>query len=366
MDHERLALLALHLIPGVGSYTIRQLISYCGSAESIFQSPKNKLLKVPGVGKSIADAIGTGKKFFDQAEAELERVEKRKVKLLFHMDDEFPHRLRQIPDAPSLLYYQGNAPLNNIKTVAIVGTRKATSYGRGVTQDFVAGLSKHSPLIISGMAYGIDAEAHRASLKHGLSTIAVMAGGIEYIYPAEHRGLSREIRNQGGLLTENGIDTIPDASRFPARNRIIAGMSDVVLVIEAAERGGALITAAIANDYDREVMAVPGNLNNLYSQGCHQLIRRNRAHILTSVKDIEYLMNWDQQAKQPEEIFDLLPEERAIVDEFRNKSTTLHLDKLSWAIGRTVGQTASLLLQLEFKGLVRALPGKMFQLVGQV
>lgn len=362
MDPERLALLALNMIPGVGSYTVRQLISYCGTAENALQSTRSKLMKIPGIGPGTAKAICDAR-IYDAAEEELLRVEKSAVKLLFHMDPEFPGRLRQIPDAPSLLYFQGNTALNNPKVVAIVGTRKSTSYGRGITREIVSGLTAHNVLIVSGLAYGIDAQAHRSALENGLPTVAVMAGGIQYIYPAEHRGLARDIKGNGGLLTENGIDSIPDATRFPARNRIIAGMSDVVLVMEAAERGGALITAAIANDYDREVMAVPGNVGSPYSKGCNQLIKRHRAHLLTSVTDIEYLLNWDDASRKEAPLPDLTPEEQAIVTIMRSESKSIHLDHLSWGTGFPVSRAAGILLELEFKGLVRALPGKMFQLI---
>jgi DNA processing protein len=361
MDNERLALLALHKIPGVGSYTIRQLISYCGSAVKAFHYPTHKLLKIPGIGPGIAESIHP-EKYLQQAEDELRYVEDHQVQLLFHMDEDYPHRLRQIPDAPSLLYQSGSGAVNNAKVIAIVGTRKATSYGLGITKELIEGLAHHRPLIVSGLAYGIDAQAHRTALSSGLETAAVMAGGINYIYPAIHRALSKDIIRGGCLLTENGVDTVPDATRFPARNRIIAGMSDVILVIEAAERGGALITAAIANDYDREVMAVPGNIERPFSRGCNQLIRRHRAHLLSKPEDVEYLLNWDISQKPRVPMPEVSAEEASIIDIFKNKPIPLHLDKVSWATGYTIGQTASLLLQLEFKGIIKALPGKLFQL----
>lgn len=360
MHHERLALLALHLIPGIGPYTVRQLIGYCDRASAVFETPRTRLLRIPGVGPSIADALSSCQ-CLDAARDLLSKADKRNIDVLCHTDPGFPRRLLQIPDTPTMLFHQGNASLNPVKSVAVVGTRKATSYGLGLTRELIAGLSPHNPLIVSGLAYGIDAAAHRAALENGLDTVAVMAGGIEYIYPAAHRGLARKISAQGGLLTENGIDTVPDASRFPARNRIIAGLCDVVLVIEAAERGGALITAAIANDYDREVMAVPGNIGQRYSAGCNHLIRRHRAHLLHSVEDIEYLMNWDLTSKPKERSRpDLNEDEERMIGILEENGKPVHIDRLSWASGKNISQTASLLLQLEFKGLVKSLPGKMY------
>ncbi len=367
MNQERLALLALHLVPGVGSFTIRQLISYCGTPHRVFSTPKNKLIKIPGIGPALADAI-TNHSSMNKAGELLGNAEQKNVRLLFHTDDDYPDRLRHIPDSPSLLFYRGNADMNTSKVIAIVGTRKATSYGRGVTRELVEGMRSHQPLIISGLAYGIDAEAHRSAITNDLSTIGVMAGGIEYIYPASHRKLAADMQENGGLLTENGIDSVPDASRFPARNRIIAGLSDVVLVIEAAERGGALITASIANDYDREVMAVPGTVYNKYSAGCNNLIRRHRAHLLSKAEDVEYLMNWTKEPSQTikKEHPPLDTEEQELVSILESNAGRMHLDRLSWASRKAVGKTASLLLQLEFKNVVVALPGKIFELRKQL
>lgn len=361
MDHERLAMLALHLIPGVGSFTVRQLISYCGSATDAFRQSRKKLLRIPGVGPGIVEALRKEAALQEASEIFF-RAHKKKISLHFHLDNAFPERLRHIPDSPSLIYYQGNASLNNPKTIAIVGTRKATPYGKDITRELVEGLARHNPTIISGLAYGIDAVAHSAALKNGLETVAVMAGGIEYIYPAIHRKLARDIRAHGALITENGIDTTPDASRFPARNRIIAGMSDLILVIEAAERGGALITAAIANDYNREVMAVPGNVSQPFSAGCNNLIKRHRAHVLTCVEDIDYLMNWHATDLPVKNLPELTDDEKRIVKILKDNSGSMHLDQLSWACGKAVGLTASLLLQLEFKKVVTAKPGKIFML----
>ncbi len=361
MHQERLALLALHLLPGVGSYTIRQLISYVGQASTIFDTPRNKLLRIPGVGPSIAGAVLDGANL-EKAQKIMEKAARRNVELLFHTDPGFPRRLLEIPDCPTLLFCRGRNCLDPVHSVAVVGTRRATSYGLGMTRELVSGLARHKPLIVSGLAYGIDAEAHRVALENDLQTAAIMAGGIEYIYPAAHRQLSRNIEAQGALVTENGIDSVPDATRFPARNRIIAGLCDVVLVIEAAERGGALITAAIANDYSREVMAVPGNIGQRFSEGCNHLIKRHRAHLLTRTEDIEYLMNWNTN-QLPADLPRMPPltnEESQLMETLVKNEEPVHLDRLSWALGLTVGKTASLLLQLEFKGLVKALPGKQF------
>jgi DNA processing protein len=365
MDQNRLALLALHFIPGLGDYLIRQLISYCGSAEKVFQLPKGKLLKVPGIGAVTADAIRKARTF-DKAEKELIKAEKEDTRLLFYIDKDYPSRLKQINDAPTLIYTKGNIDFENPKTVGIVGTRKATEYGRHCVDELVQGLVPHHASIISGLAYGIDIHAHKQALKVKLPTIGVMGSGIDVIYPASHRETARRMFADGGLVTEHPFGTSPDAHNFPARNRIVAGLCDAIVIVEAAAKGGALITADIANSYNRDVFAFPGNIGQTTSEGCNNLIKSNKAFLLTSVKDLEYLMNWDLKTdpkpKKPTMEVQFEGEELTAVKLLEENNGQLMIDELSWRSGIPVSQLASVLLSLEFKGAVVSLPGKIYKL----
>src|SRR6185295_17331439 len=291
MDSERLSFLALHLVPGIGDRLIKQLVSYCGSAENVFKTPKGKLLRIPGIGGVTAEAIRT-ENTLHEAEQELKKAEKEDVEILFYTDKKFPSRLKAIEDSPSLLYVKGNTNLNQAKIVAIVGTRQATAYGRGMVDRIVEGLVPHQALIISGLAYGIDIQAHKQALRQNLSTVGILGSGMDVIYPAAHKETARKMLDYGGLITENRFGTQPDAHHFPARNRIIAGLCDALIIVEAAEKGGALITAEIANSYNKDVFAVPGNIGQTFSEGCNKLIKINKAHLLASSKDVEYIMNW--------------------------------------------------------------------------
>jgi DNA processing protein len=366
MDNNRLSLLALHFIPGIGDHTIRQLVSYCGSAEKIFATPKGKLLKIPGIGKITAEAIIAGKPFKD-AEKEYKKAEKHSVDLIFYTDKRYPSRLRQIDDAPTLLYTKGRIDFENTRTVGIVGTRKCTEYGRECVEELISGLVPHGALIVSGLAYGIDIQAHKQALKQNLPTIGVMGSGIDVMYPAAHRDTSIKMLERGGLVTENPFGTKPDAHNFPARNRIIAGLSDALIVVEAAEKGGALITAEIANSYNKDVFAFPGNIGQSFSAGCNNLIKSNKAHLISSVKDLEYIMNWNASSKEQNKTPLLLgtyePDEQTALQILMDNNNALRIDELSWRSNLPLSQLASILLGLEFKGVIQSLPGKVYKIV---
>lgn len=366
MDQNRLSLLALHFIPGVGDYLIKQVVSYCGSAEKVFTAPKGKLLKIPGVGKATVEAILNGKPF-EQAEKELIKAEKESAELLFFTDKKYPSRLRHIPDAPSILYTKGNIDFENEKVVAIVGTRQATAYGKERVEEIIQDLVPHQALIVSGLAYGIDIHAHKQALKQNLPTIGIMGSGMDVIYPATHKDTARKMLERGGLVTENPFGTKPDAHNFPQRNRIIAGLCDALIVVEAAEKGGALITAEIANSYNKDVFAYPGSIGEIYSTGCNNLIKSNRAHLLTGIKDLEYIMNWDsavpkQKATPSLSLADFDESEQAVLKILLEKKAPLMIDELSWKANLPVSQLASVLLGLEFKGVVKSMPGKQYVL----
>ena len=368
MDNEKLYQVALHLIPGIGNTNIKNLISYCGSAEQALKSTKGKLSKIPGVGSYTAGIINSASTL-QQAEEELTRAIKANVQVLFYTDKKYPNHLKGVNDAPPILYYKGKGDLNANKMVAIVGTRKATEYGKEVTDKLVADLAKHNATIVSGLAYGIDIQAHKAALKHDLSTIGVMACGMDHFYPSVHKKTAEFMLEQGGLITENRFGIKPDPHRFPARNRIIAGMAEAVIIVEAAKRGGALITAEIANSYNRDVFAFPGSAQMSYSEGCNHLIKTNKAHLITQVEDIEYLMNWDigssEEQKKSNTKIDMSKldtNEQAIMMLFDNEEKTMFIDDICFKAQMSISLVASTLLSLEFKGIVKSLPGKKYKL----
>ncbi|UFH52274.1 DNA-processing protein DprA [Spirosoma sp. KNUC1025] len=364
--------IALTLVPGVGSILIRQLISYCGSANDVFRSPLSRLIKIPGIGEVTARAI-LKPNVLTEAEVVMKRVEKMGASVLFYTDKAYPSRLKSLYDAPALLYFQGSGGLNAPRTIGLVGTRQATDYGRRITSEIIEAITPYGANVISGLAYGIDIAAHRTSLANGLPTVGVMASGLDIIYPNVHQKTAQEMLVLGGLLTESPPGTKPDAHLFPARNRIIAGLSDAVVVVEAAAKGGALITAEYANNYHREVFAVPGQLNQAFSAGCNKLIRENKAQIYTSPKDIIEALNWDlsdnpvnkkqTSSKAPFVLPNDITDEESQIVALLRQAADLHIDELSWQSQIPMGRLASLLLNLEFRGFVRSLPGKKYAVV---
>jgi DNA processing protein len=366
--------LALTLLPGIGPQLTRQLMSYGGAAKSVLTMPPGKLRRIPGVGEATVKML-TGperENALRRAELGLKKAEKDGVEILFYTSKRFPSRLKLISDAPALLYYQGTADLNAPKTVALVGTRQATDYGREQTERIVKGLLPHRPLVVSGLAYGIDIMAHRAALQEGLETVGVMATGLDIVYPAAHRKTAEKMREQGGLLTEFPFGTPPDRYNFPARNRIIAGLADGTVVVEATSKGGALITAELALSYDRDVLAVPGNLGSAASEGCNALIKNHKAALYAEPKDLEELLNWDAALHQsgkfkPTPSYapdDFTPDEFALISVLAAATgREMQMDELAWKAQLAIHAVASLLLELEFRGVVRALPGKKFLLI---
>jgi DNA processing protein len=356
---------ALTLVPKIGDVLVRQLISYCGSAEQVFKTPIAKLLKIPNIGKTLANHL-QDKSVFEKATHIIQDSAKHNCQILFYTDPNYPNRLKQLYDAPVLLYYKGNADLNTPKTVAIVGTRQCTDYGKSVTENIIQELSAFNPLVVSGLAYGIDIVAHKACLKMNIPTIGVMASGIDLIYPYQHKNTSIQIQELGGILTEQSVGTKPDPRFFPQRNRIIAGMADVTIVVEAAIKGGALITAEYANNYHRDVFAIPGQLGKSFSEGCNKLIRENRAQIYTRVEDVIEALNWDLKGHEKSKNRSIMPDLSQFTEQesqimallFKNKE--MQIDELAWQSQIYMAQLSSLLLNLEFQGFIKSLPGKKY------
>lgn len=364
-DQEKLSQVALTLTPGVGDVLIRHLIAYCGSARAVFTTPLGKLQKIKGIGDGLSKVI-VQKEAFSQAEELLRQAEKANIRVLFYTETEYPERLKRLYDAPVLLYFKGQGSLDALRTVSLVGTRQATDYGKRISEEIVEALAAYQPLVVSGLAYGIDIAAHRAALKHQLPTVGVMANGLDMVYPSAHQKTAQQMLENGGLLSESPLGTGPDAPRFVARNRIIAGLSDVVIVVESAAKGGGLITAEYANNYHREVMAVPGDLHSKYSEGCNLLIKRNKALIYTHAQDLVEALNWDlsQDTKvtpPPPDYSNFTDEESQVLALLRQRGE-MHVDELSWQTQVPMNKLASLLLNLEFQGMVKTLPGKRYTL----
>jgi DNA processing protein len=355
--------IALTTIPGIGNILAKQLLNYFGSAENIFKASKSKLLKVPGIGEKITENI-LNNRHFEAAQAILEKTEREKVKLLFFTDKDYPTRLKTLIDAPLFLYYNGSVSLNASKVIAIVGTRNATEYGRQAVEKLVCQLSQiPDTVIVSGLAYGIDVIAHKAAMQHNIPTIGVVGHGIDMIYPASHKNIAKQMTENGGILTEYPFGTTAEPPHFPERNRIIAGMSDAVIVIEAAIKGGALITADIATSYNREVFAVPGNINEPYSEGCNNLIKKQAAHLITDIEDLINILNWDNpqvisKAEVSIDTANFNEEELSIFNLLSHKE--IHIDDLAFKTQIPVNRLASSLLSLEFGGYIKALPGKRY------
>ncbi|MCF8229299.1 MAG: DNA-processing protein DprA [Bacteroidales bacterium] len=364
-NQQLLYQIASTLIPGVGDIVGKKLIDYCGSPEAIFKEKKAHLLKIRGITRKTLNGIFSPK-LLHRAEEEIAFIEKYSIQTMFYTKEDYPTRLKQCIDSPLMLYYKGNADLNHQKIISVVGTRSATHYGREIIEDLIAKLKEYNILVISGLAYGIDTLAHKTSLQHGLQTVAVLAHGLDRIYPYLNKNLAEKIARQGGLLTDFMSKTNPDRENFPKRNRIVAGLSDAIVVVESAKKGGALITADIASSYNRDVFAIPGNVGVKYSEGCNFLIKTNRAALIQSADDIIYMMGWKEQKKKKtvqRKIFIELPENERKLLEMLKENDELGIDKICIKSGISATKVASALLNLEFEGLVQCLPGKVYKLV---
>jgi len=360
--------IALSLIPKVGPAVYKNIISYSGSAESFFNMPVGKAGKIPKIGPKLLEALRGKATYLKHAEKLIDEADRKGVSIYTYQSPGYPARLKHYEDSPVLLFAKGNVDLNPSRSVGIVGTRNATTYGKNITRQIVEDLAPYKPTIISGLAYGVDIESHRAALQHDLPTIAILGSPVDIIYPAIHKSTSEAMMDSGGLVSEFklGSDMVP--GNFPQRNRVIASLSDALIVVEAAKKGGALITAEIAYSYNKEVFAVPGNLQSPYSEGCNHLIRNMKANIYMGSRDLEEALSWskenDEAAPQPIayqlENFD--DELKPIISLFLENQTQ-QIDELSWKAQTPISTLASILLQLEFQGVIKSLPGKKYQLI---
>jgi len=367
MNETLLYNIAITCIPNIGDITAKKLIAYCGSSEQVFKEKKQILAKVPGIGEINAQNIIQNTSFaLDLAEHELNFIRKNNIKPLFFLDDNYPKRLVHCEDGPVIFYTKGNTNFNQQKVISIVGTRKSTDYGIEFCEQLIKELTAHQPLIISGLAFGVDICAHKAALQNNLQTVGIVAHGLDRLYPKAHQSTANKMLQNGGLATEFKSGTNPDRENFPKRNRIVAGLSDLTIVIESSKKGGSLITAGLANDYNRDVFALPGRIHDKQSEGCNTLIKSNKAHLIQSAKDIEYIMSWEAakktQPRQAQLFSELSKEEKMLTNTMIGKGK-MAIDNIALEAKFPMSKTASLLLELEFNGVVKSLPGKMYKLV---
>lgn len=368
MTDKQIYQVGLTMINGVGDILARQLLQVFGEAEAIFTEKRSHLEKVPGIGRTIAAEIQRPD-VLQRAEKEVLFAEKNQISLHFLTDPDYPARLIECPDAPVLFYYKGKANLNASHIISIVGTRQATGYGKECIERLTHDLAARLPdlLIVSGLAYGIDICAHRNALQQQVPTVGVLAHGLDRIYPPAHRPTAVEmLRQGGGLLTDFPSGTNPDKVNFVKRNRIVAGLSDATLVIESAEKGGSLITADIAFSYGRDVFAIPGRTYDLHSKGCNDLIRRNKAGLITSADDLISAMRWDiqeQTAALPRQAQLLFPEndEKQQILSLLTERQEMHINELALSLDLPVQQLSTLLFEMEMDGILKAMPGNRYK-----
>lgn len=355
-------------LPKIGSITARKLISECGNAEAVLKEKKRNLIRIEGIGESHIKNIQTiDSSIVERVEKEMVFIEKHHINTYIITEENYPKRLKYCIDAPIVFFGKGHIEWNVPRVLAIVGTRKASAYGLSFTKQLIAELAQIDVMIVSGLAYGIDTEAHETALHYNLQTVGVLGHGLHMVYPSSNRKLATQMLRKGGLISEYFHETCPDAIHFPSRNRIIAGLSDAVVVIEARKEGGALITADLAFSYDRDVFAVPGRVGDLCSEGCNDLIKQNKAAILTSAKDVIDWMRWDNSKtkarnRQEKMFFDVNDEERVVLEEVQQHDE-IDIDTLLSKINMPVSRLSVLLLSLECKCYIECLPGKRYKIM---
>jgi DNA processing protein len=356
----------LTFIKNIGPTLAKTLLAYFGDEEKVFNASEAKLLKVPGIGdKTIAQLNFT--EALGKAEEELKFIKKNAINVLFYTDSAYPKRLKNCADSPILLYSKGNADLNKYRVISIVGTRNATDYGKQLCRQLIEELEPYNVLVVSGLALGIDVAAHKECLRVNMPTVGVLGHGLDRMYPGQNRSVADRMLENGGLLSEYPSGTMPDRENFPQRNRIVAGLADATIVIEASVKGGALITAEIANSYNRDVFAFPGRVGDQFSEGCNFLIRNNKAALLTCVADLAYSLGWekpDSSAPVTQQYLlpiDLSADERAIFEIIQQHKMPLAIDDLTIKANMPMSQLAMNLLNMEMQGYIRSLPGKTYQ-----
>jgi DNA processing protein len=366
MSEENLYhLMALLRIEGVGDIMAKKLISHFGSAEAVLNAKTAQLATIDGVGSVLLKNL-KDKTVYEKARQELNFIQNNQIEVLYFKDEKYPDRLKHCIDGPILLFTSGNINLSNRKIISIVGTRQITSYGTEFCRKLIEDLAPLDPIIVSGFAYGVDIVAHQLAMEHNLQTIGVVAHGLNQIYPKPHKKYVAKMEQNGGFMTEFWSTSNPDKENFVRRNRIVAGMTEATIVIESADRGGSLITANMANDYNRDVFAVPGRTTDKYSQGCNNLIKTQKANLLTSAADLIYILNWDiKKETKPiqKQLFVTLDDDEQKVYDYLLKTGKELMDIIALHCDFPIYRISGLLLNMELKGVIRPLPGKMFEAI---
>ena len=357
--------IALTFIKSIGPVNAKNLLAYCGSAEAVFSATKNQLLQIPGIGEKTVEAI-LNTDALKRAAEELKFIEKHGIEVLFFTDENYPKRLKNCFDSPILLYFKGKADLNHSRIISVVGTRNATDYGKTLCKQLCEVLAPYNVLIVSGLAYGIDVTTHKECIANDIPTVGVLGHGLDRLYPQIHKPVSQKMVLNGGLLSEFPTLTNPDRQNFPQRNRIIAGIADATIVVEASIKGGALITAEIANSYNKDVYAFPGRTNDAFSEGCNFLIKTNRAGLINNANDLIYYLGWDDEVKEKKKQaqttlqLNLTANEQKVVDALQ--SGQLSIDELCISLAIQQSKLAIVILTLEMQGIIVSLPGKVYKL----
>ncbi len=365
-EQDLIYALALQHVPKIGATTAKKLINHCGSAEAVLNEKKTNLLKIDGIGtitiNGLFDTI-----HLEEAENELRFIKDNNIKAHYFTEDTYPEKLKHCIDGPIVLFQSGNINLNNKPIISIVGARKITTNGIAFCEKLVETLAPYNPIIVSGFAYGTDITAQRAAIKHNLQTIGCLAHGLNQIYPKVHKKYVAEVENHGGFYTDFWSTDVFDRNNFLKRNRIIAGLSEATIVIESAEKGGSLVTADIANSYDREVFAVPGRTTDSQSVGCNNLIKFQKAHLLSNPLDVPYILNWQlEDEKKPvvqKQLFVALNEDEKVIYNYLKENGKEILDVIALECNIPTYKLAGTLLNMELKGVIRPLPGKLFEVI---
>ncbi len=366
MNQDLIYRVALTLIPGIGPLIAKTLHEELHSAEAIFKSKAKELEEIPGVRKALTQSIKEHKEeVLKRAEKEVSFMHQHSITPLLYTDEEYPPHLKNCDDGPYQLYYKGKCKLNKTKTIAVVGSRKCTDYGVSITHQLIKELANYNVLVVSGLAYGIDVEAHRACLDHSVETIGVLGHGLDIIYPSVHRNIASRMVERGGLITEFLSETKPDYQNFPKRNRIVAGMCDATIVVESAAKGGSLITADIAHSYGREVFAFPGRTVDKASSGCNHLIKSQKAMMVESAEDLLKAMDWEggKKEKQIQLNLDKFSDPEQKILSLISAQNSVHIDTLSINTGLSLPQLKNHLFQLEMRGVIKNIPGNRVQLM---
>jgi DNA processing protein len=366
MNEETVFRLGLANIQGIGPVTAKKLVTHLGSAKNVFLASKRELISIAQIGTTLASKISQ-KKDFSAEENQVYRLQKDEVKILFFDDESYPYRLKQQIECPFMIQYLGTDILNYKRIISFVGTRNPTRYGLNQCEKLIEHFKAYDIVVTSGLAFGIDAAAHQAALKHGIPTIAVLGSGIDKIYPPDHLPLAKKIISNGGLISQFNYHSSAEREHFPMRNSIIAALCDALVIIQSDSTGGSMITATLANHFNKDVFALPGNVNERYSQGCHQLILNHKASIFQTAEDIATFMNWEtlrpNLSRIQKTFFPELNEDEKIIVTLFEANDTLRFETLAGFLKKTPSKLAALLLQLELKGVIKAEPGNMYSLL---